>query len=82
MTEDIVAMARAAEKDERLSDGALYGKLADEIERLRAALEVCASDWISAPGTVMGAAQDLSAEFRRRMKVAYVALKTAERNIP
>lgn len=33
--EDIVAMARAAEKDERLSDGALYGKLANEIERLR-----------------------------------------------
>jgi len=25
-------MARAAEKDERLSDGALYGKLAAEIE--------------------------------------------------
>lgn len=33
---DIVAMARAAQADERLSDGALYGKLADEIERLRA----------------------------------------------
>lgn len=32
-------MARAAQKDERLSDGALYGKLADEIERLRAELE-------------------------------------------
>lgn len=32
---DIVAMARAAERDERLSDGALYGKLADEISRLR-----------------------------------------------
>lgn len=32
---DIVEMARAAEKDERLSTGALYGKLADEIERLR-----------------------------------------------
>lgn len=27
-------MARAAMRDERLSDGALYGKLADEIERL------------------------------------------------
>ena len=32
--EDIVAMARAAEKDESLSDGALYGKLADRIENL------------------------------------------------
>lgn len=32
--EDIIAMARAAEKDERLSDGALYGKLADRIEQL------------------------------------------------
>lgn len=32
---DIVAMAWAARSDERLSDGALYGKLAAEIERLR-----------------------------------------------
>ena len=37
--EDIVAMARAAQRDERLSDGALYGKLADEIERSRAGLK-------------------------------------------
>ena len=36
MSEDIVAMARAAQRDERLSDGPLYGKLADEITRLRA----------------------------------------------
>jgi len=36
MSEDIVAMARAAQQDERLSDGPLYGKLADEITRLRA----------------------------------------------
>lgn len=35
MSEDLVAMARAAENDDRLADGALYGKLADEIERLR-----------------------------------------------
>jgi uncharacterized small protein (DUF1192 family) len=34
--EDIVAMARAAQRDERLADGPLYAKLADEIERLRA----------------------------------------------
>jgi|LakMenEpi03Aug12_release.lakeMendotaPanAssembly.Ray.scaffolds.fasta_scaffold420118_5 hypothetical protein len=34
--EDIVAMARAAYRDDRLADGPLYGKLADEIERLRA----------------------------------------------
>jgi hypothetical protein len=38
--EDIVAMARAAYRDDRLADGALYGKLADEIERLRARVEV------------------------------------------
>lgn len=38
--EDIVAMARAAQRDERLSDGPLYGKLADEIERLRSRVEV------------------------------------------
>ena len=37
--EDIVAMARAAYRDDRLADGALYGKLADEIERLRARVE-------------------------------------------
>ncbi len=30
--EDIIAMARAAQKDESLSDGALYGKLADALE--------------------------------------------------
>lgn len=38
--EDIVAMARAAQRDERLADGPLYGKLADEITRLRARVEV------------------------------------------
>ena len=38
--EDIVAMARAAQRDERLSDGPLYGKLADEIERLRARVDL------------------------------------------
>jgi hypothetical protein len=38
--EDIVAMARAAQRDDRLADGALYGKLADEIEKLRHALTV------------------------------------------
>lgn len=38
-SEDIVAMARAAQHDERLSDGDLYRKLADEIERLRNHLE-------------------------------------------
>jgi hypothetical protein len=32
--EDLVFMARAAQHDERLSDGALYGKLADAIEAL------------------------------------------------
>jgi hypothetical protein len=37
--EDIVAMARAAYRDDRLADGALYGKLADEIDRLRSRVE-------------------------------------------
>jgi len=36
--ENLIEMARAAQRDERLSDGALYGKLADEIERLRTEL--------------------------------------------
>jgi hypothetical protein len=39
MSEDVVAMARAAQRDERLSDGPLFGKLADEITRLRAGLQ-------------------------------------------
>lgn len=34
-TRELIQMARAAERDERLSDGALYGKLASEIERLQ-----------------------------------------------
>jgi len=33
---DLVRMARAAAKDDRLSDGDLYAKLADELERARA----------------------------------------------
>lgn len=37
--ENIVAMARAAQRDDRLADGALYGKLADEIERLRKGIQ-------------------------------------------
>lgn len=31
----LLGRARAAQHDDRLADGALYGKLADEIERLR-----------------------------------------------
>jgi hypothetical protein len=33
-TQELIDMARAAMRDERLSDGALYGKLADKIARL------------------------------------------------
>lgn len=36
---DIVEMMRAAGRDDRLADGALYLKAADEIERLRKALQ-------------------------------------------
>lgn len=43
--EDIVAMAWAARADDRLSDGELYGKLAAEIERLRAALIEIRDHW-------------------------------------
>jgi len=53
-------MARAAMRDERLSDGALYGKLADEIERLRAAAErVCWFDWSSNDADAVTAIDDL-----------------------
>ncbi|HSR79644.1 MAG TPA: hypothetical protein VLL28_02595 [Hyphomicrobiaceae bacterium] len=52
MTEDIVAMARAAGKDERLSDGALYGKLADEIERLQGIEAVGRKMWHEAQAEI------------------------------
>lgn len=45
--EDIVAMARAAEKDERLSDGALYGKLANRIETLEAQCKEWQEKWLA-----------------------------------
>lgn len=35
---DIVSMARLAQHDERFATGALYGALADEVEKCRAAL--------------------------------------------
>lgn len=35
MSENLLEMARAAQHDDRLADGALYGKLADEICALR-----------------------------------------------
>jgi hypothetical protein len=38
MDQSIVEMARAAQHDDRLSDGALYGKLADKIEQMDKAL--------------------------------------------
>lgn len=38
---DIVEMMRAAGRDDRLADGALYLKAADEIERLRAMVDRC-----------------------------------------
>jgi hypothetical protein len=38
MNEDILEMARAAQHDDRLADGALYGKLADKIEQMQKAL--------------------------------------------
>jgi hypothetical protein len=47
----------------------------NEVVRLRAALEACAADWISVPGTVMSAAQCLASEFRRRMNIAAQALE-------
>ena len=38
MSDDLVAMARLAQRDERMSTGALYGDLADRIEELEAKL--------------------------------------------
>ena len=36
MTDDLVKMARLAQRDERMSTGALYGALADRIKELEA----------------------------------------------
>lgn len=36
MSDDLVKMARLAQRDERMSTGALYGDLADRIEELEA----------------------------------------------
>ena len=49
-----------------------------EIGRLRAALKICAADWISAPSTVTCTAQGLADEFRRRMEIADVAIRKGE----
>ena len=38
MSDDLVKMARLAQRDERMSTGALYGDLADRIEELEAKL--------------------------------------------
>jgi hypothetical protein len=62
---DIVAMARAAEKDERLSDGALYGKLADEIERLRALAKELADDLEAEIDAHYAKTKDYPSELRR-----------------
>ena len=48
MTDDLVAMARLAQRDERMSTGALYGDLADRIEELEAKLERISEEWAGA----------------------------------
>lgn len=45
-----------------------------EAGRLRAALEICAADFSSAPGTVTSVSQEIASEFQRRMQVAADAL--------
>lgn len=42
--------------------------------RLRAALEQCAAEWKSSPGTVMGIAGELAREFKRRQQIAADAI--------
>ncbi len=46
-----------------------------KIAGLRLALEQCAADWSSRPGTVISAAAELNAEFQRRMQIAAEALE-------
>lgn len=48
---------------------------ATEIARLRAALVVCGSAWVSGPGSVMACEKELHEEFNRRMQIAFDALR-------
>lgn len=36
--DELIQMARAAQHDDRLADGSLYGRLADKLEQAKAAL--------------------------------------------
>jgi hypothetical protein len=62
MSYDLVAMARLAQRDDRMSTGALYGDLADRIEELEAqlaaltsaAIKVHDSYWNSTDGVITG----------------------------
>ncbi len=85
--EDIVAMARAAYRDDRLADGALYGKLADENERLRArvaVLEQHLRDAVSVADMAMSDANGCDCRTEKKwdreaeLKVFRAALKEAQ----
>ncbi len=47
---------------------------ADEIDRLRAALEECAADFVTPQGTILEVAKFIEWEFARRMKLAADAI--------
>lgn len=45
-------------------------ELRNKLDAATIALEQCAADWSSKPGTVMSAAAEAQAEFQRRMQIA------------
>ena len=73
MSDDLVKMARLAQRDERMSTGALYGDLADRIEELEADLRKVALDYLAAQGQASEAYQaQLAAEAKlEKVKAAF-----------
>lgn len=51
---------------------------ADEIDRLRAALGVCAAPWSTRPGTMLDCFAESKTEFERRMGIAQTVLDSAQ----
>ena len=72
MSDDLEAMARLAQRDERMSTGALYGDLADRIEELEAKLATCEKyrDAYAEMGRIgTEAYRDLEAKLEKVVKV-------------
>jgi len=63
--EELIAMARLAQRDERKSTGALYGHLASRIEALTAERDMATEGWAEATRLIDVARQQYGAEKSR-----------------